>query len=210
MLDRSRVWVVVLMMTVSLWGWAGESGNPQLTVFVIERAGTPGRVLTDAERTAAQVFRQAGVDVGWVNCDERKPEAACEKISQADLIVHVIPRARTLSGEVFGVAFVENSAGVYADVFVDPIQRLHEQDRTVSLSPILGDVLAHEVGHLLLGSNAHSREGIMQSHWQAEQLHSVAKGQMRFTKEQAIKMRARVSSLHNDQRDESMLVAMRD
>ncbi len=210
MLGRSRVWVVVLMMTVSLWGWAGEAGNPQLTVFVIERAGTPARVLTGAERNAAQVFRQAGVDVGWVNCDERKSEAACEKISHADLIVHMIPRARTLSGEVFGVAFVENSAGVYADVFVDPIQRLHEQDRTVSLSPILGDVLAHEIGHLLLRSNAHSREGIMQAHWQAEQLHRVAKGQMRFTKEQAIKMRTRVSSLHNDQRDESTLVAMRD
>jgi hypothetical protein len=28
----------------------------------------------------------------------------------------------------------------------------------------LGDIIAHEVGHLLLGVNSHSRSGIMRSH----------------------------------------------
>jgi len=210
MLGKSTSWTLFWLMTWSLLGWAEEPQNPQLTVFVVERAGTPARALDSAERNADQVFRRAGVDVDWINCHESKPEASCEKISQADLIVHVVPRARTMSGDIFGVAFVENNAGTYADVFFDSIQSLREQDRAVSLSPILGDVLAHEVGHLLLGTNSHSPEGIMQPRWQAEQLHSIAKGQMRFTKEQAIRIRSRVLSLRSNERDDFVLAAARE
>ena len=210
MLGQSTGWALFWLMTWSLLGWAGEPQNPHLTVFVVERAGMLAAALANAEGNADQVFLRAGVDVDWINCNGNKPEASCEKISQADLTVHVVPRARTMSGDIFGVAFVENNAGTYADVFFDSIQRLHEQDRAVSLPPILGDVLAHEVGHLLLGSNSHSPEGIMQPHWQAEQLHSIAKGQMRFTKEQAIKIRSRVLSLRSNERDEFALAAARE
>ena len=204
-----RIWVVLGITAWSLLGYAADSPrqNPQLTVFVVERAGASARVLADAERNAARVFHQAGVDVDWINCDQINQESACGRFSQADLVVRLVPRALALSDEIFGVAFVENNAGTYADVFFDSIRRLREQDREVSLSPILGDVLAHEVGHLLLGTNAHSREGIMQAHWQAGQLQSVAKGQMRFTGEQASKMRARVSSMRRN-RNDSTVVAM--
>jgi hypothetical protein len=203
---KATIWVWMLMW--SLIGWAEKSQNPHLTVFVAERAGTSVHALAEAERNAARVFHQAGVDVEWINCDDKQQEPACGKVSQADLIVHLVPRARTLTGDIFGVAFVENNAGVYADVFVDSIQSLREQDSAISLSPILGSVLAHEVGHLLLGTNAHSREGIMQAHWQAEQLRHIAKGQMRFTKEQSGRMRARVESRHANHRDESMVASI--
>jgi hypothetical protein len=77
-------------------------------------------------------------------------------------------------------------------VFFDPIQQLRALNKGPSLAAILGDVIAHELGHLLLGSNTHSREGIMQPHWQAEQLGRIAKGQMHFTPEQASKMRTKL------------------
>ncbi len=32
---------------------------------------------------------------------------------------------------------------------------------------LLGHVIAHEIGHLLLASNKHSRRGLMQPHWNA-------------------------------------------
>jgi hypothetical protein len=204
---KTTGWVIVWVMMWSLMGWAEQPQNPHLTVFVAERAATGVHVLAEAERMAARVFRQAGVDVEWMNCDQGQGPA-CDKVSQADLVVHLVPRAHALSGEIFGVAYVENNAGVYADVFFDSIQSLRRQVSAVSLSPVLGSVLAHEVGHLLLGTNAHSREGIMQAHWQAEQLDRIAKGQMRFTKEQSGKMRARVESMHANRGDESVIATM--
>ena len=49
---------------------------------------------------------------------------------------------------------------------------------------ILGCVIAHEVGHLLLGSSSHSGSGIMQGHWKRGQIRKAMTGNLPFTPEQ--------------------------
>jgi len=210
-----KLWAGVWMVTWSWIGWAGNSAkeNPQLSVFVAERAGADERTLSAAEQDATRVFHQAGVLVDWINCPESaggNSAGACSDPIHADLIVHLVTHSRTLSGEFFGVAFPTHDGGVYADVFFDAIQQLEEKTKVASLASILGNVMAHEVGHLLLGANSHCEQGIMQAHWQSGQLHQMARGQLRFTKEQAVKIQSRVSSLRNNQRNDSILAAGRD
>jgi hypothetical protein len=151
-----------------------------------------------AEQNAGRIFHQAGVELEWVNCAGQAgslSQAQClDNMMSLGLVVRIIPRARTLGDDIFGVSFLDHDAGTYADLFFEPVEQLYEQNRGISLAPILGDVLAHELGHLLLGSNAHSRDGIMQPHWTREQLHRVATGQMRFSKEQSARMRTRIAS----------------
>ena len=53
--------------------------------------------------------------------------------------------------------------------------------------------MAHELGHLLLGSNSHSRAGIMRAHWQGEELHRLSRGNLWFTSEQANHMRGKLN-----------------
>jgi hypothetical protein len=122
-------------------------------------------------------------------------------------VVHIVPRARTLPPGVFGVSFLAHDAGAYADVFFDPIERLRQVRKEISLGEILGYVMAHELGHLLLGSNAHSREGIMQAHWESQQLHSVTRGQLLFTPAQAAKMRSKIASLQKMSQESVILAA---
>ena len=50
---------------------------------------------------------------------------------------------------------------------------------------ILGCVIAHELGHLLLGSNSHSDEGIMQPRWDPNQVRQLMMGTLLFTPEQS-------------------------
>ena len=50
---------------------------------------------------------------------------------------------------------------------------------------ILGCVIAHEIGHLLLGSNSHSVSGIMQGRWERRQVRQAVTGTLLFTPEQA-------------------------
>jgi len=215
MCGNFKLWMGVWMVTWSLLGWAGNATkeNSQLSVFVAERAGADVRILSAAEQDATRVFHHAGVDVDWINCGENAGEdgaGACSDPTRTDLIVRLVPHARTLSGDFFGVAFPTHEGGVYADVFFDPIQQLGEQSKEAPLASILRNVLAHEVGHLLLGTNSHSGEGIMQAHWRSGQLQQIAKGQLRFTKQQAIRIRSRVSALRNNQRNDSILAAVRD
>jgi hypothetical protein len=53
---------------------------------------------------------------------------------------------------------------------------------------ILGHVAAHEIGHLLLGTNSHSPGGIMRAHWRMEELARAKKGLLLFTKSQSHRM----------------------
>ena len=59
---------------------------------------------------------------------------------------------------------------------------------------VLGTVAAHEIGHLLLGANAHAFAGVMLPVWKGKTLHDVNAGSLLFTSAQASRMRARIGS----------------
>ena len=80
--------------------------------------------------------------------------------------MRIAPRSASSASEVFGVAFLsDEGTGCYSDVFYERALELHA-DWNVALSDILENVMAHELGHLLLGSNSHSAAGIMRAQWQ--------------------------------------------
>lgn len=201
---KARILAAFWVVGCSLLARGGEptKDNPQVTVFVNDSANAPEQIVLAAEQNAGRVFHQAGVEVKWVNCgaqDGNRSHTHCRNnIMSPDLVVRIIAHARTLGDDIFGVSFVDHDSGTYADLFFEPIAQLHQRNRDISLAPILGDVLAHELGHLLLGSNAHSRDGIMQPHWTREQLRRAAMGQMRFSNEQAARMRTRIASFQID------------
>jgi hypothetical protein len=55
--------------------------------------------------------------------------------------------------------------------------------------------MAHELGHLLLGSNSHASTGIMRAHWQGEEPRRLSRGNLLFTNEQADQMRGSVIAI---------------
>jgi hypothetical protein len=65
-------------------------------------------------------------------------------------------------------------------------------DRTPHMSQgiTLGDLIAHELGHLLLGTSEHSVAGIMRARWQARELQGILRPAMFFFPEQAKAIRA--------------------
>jgi len=63
--------------------------------------------------------------------------------------------------DAYGVAFLgDDGWGAFCDVSYHRILELHHAGRA-SEATILGIVVAHELGHLLLGLDAHSATGIM-------------------------------------------------
>ena len=96
--------------------------------------------------------------------------------------------------DIFGVAFLAaNGTGTYVDIFYDAVEKLHHESNT-SPGRLLGHVMAHEVGHLLIGSHAHSNRGIMCPAWSRRELRSMEMGSLLFTGDQARKMRTRLLS----------------
>jgi hypothetical protein len=216
MVRKAKILATLWMVGCSLLahGRQAAAQNPQVTVFVNDSANVAERVVLEAEQSAGRIFRQAGVDLEWVNCGlqdryHSEPQCGASMASSPRLVVRIIPHARTLGEDVFGVAFVDHDTGTYADLFFEPIEQLQDQNKEIPVAPMLGSVLAHELGHLLLGWNAHFPGGIMQAHWNEGQLRLIAMGRMFFSKEQAAKMRGRIDLMHQDRNSLTLNAANR-
>jgi hypothetical protein len=173
--------------------------DAQVTVSVYNDAQVPPDILARAEQQAAKIFSRAGLDVTWLRCTHINSGVRAAACNGFDAPGHVAVRiiAHTPSSRsdaAFGVAFLApDGTGRYSDVFWKRAQGLHANSN-VDLGGILGSVIAHEMGHLLLGSNAHAISGIMRARWESDELHRIAMGTLMFLPEQRERMHARIAT----------------
>jgi hypothetical protein len=168
---------------------AAATTNLKISIRVYNMARVPGGVLAEAEAEVARIFLEVGARVEWLECP------CAQNPSSADLMLRIIPQ---LFGSVradfredhLGFAPSSEDGGVLATIFFHRVEALTKGRAT---APLLGNAIAHELGHLLLGSNAHSATGIMQAHWNRELLKLANRGLLRFTPEQAALLRVRIA-----------------
>jgi len=152
------------------FSWELPSLAPAITVAIYDDMHLSPQVLADAEDEAMRVYRKAGVAISWVECKSSRIEAEADDRCQDSptatrLNLRIVPHASRANDGVFGVAFLSaDRTGAYTDVSFNSAEEL-DRDWHVGLARVLGHVMAHELGHLLLGSNAHSRQGIMCPNW---------------------------------------------
>lgn len=165
------------------------------TILVMNYSPAPSGTVKAAEAEAGRILGDAGVQTSWFNCtipSSTRQRSICDNEQAPGEI-----RLRILSGPVqtrfrdgsFGFAI----APVFASVYYEPTAQLgkaHSLEFAVPM--ILGGMIAHEIGHLLLGPNSHSPSGIMQARWEAEQVQQLLKGALVFNKRQAALMQAEV------------------
>ena len=174
----------------------GQSDLVQLRVSVFNSSPLLPSTIEGAEREASRVLRYTGVEVLWLNCpQDAQHEASLGLCSEASFPTHlhlrILPASRGLKATTLGISFLaEGGKGCYADLFHEPMQKLQEETH-VSAATILGHAMAHELGHLLLGTNSHSPIGLMRAHWDPEDLTRASRGALRFSHEQSLHVLSR-------------------
>ena len=171
----------------------GGDPFPTVMIRVYNYSQASPRVLTRAEREAGRILDAAGLRTVWLQCpvgpSTVTPKGLCEKELEAtDVRLRVLaaPTENGFQDTVFG--FTVHPA--FATVYYDYAMRHAKGDRIESETPIiLGCVIAHELGHLLLGADGHSRAGIMQPRWEPDQVRQLMMGSLLFTAAQAKLMR---------------------
>jgi hypothetical protein len=172
--------------------------GPEMSISVHNYADVPTTMLSTAEDQAREIYRRAGLETVWVNCSPKlekiEPES-CHFSDTTHLTLKISPHAfnARVRGriDVLGTAYPdEKGVGYFAYVFYDRVQELTERQKLGHA--LLADVMAHEIGHLLLGSNSHSLSGIMCAHWNYEELRNIAEGVMWFVPSQSRIMRDRL------------------
>jgi len=139
------------------------------------------------------------VEAAWADCplsgaDLDSFQACQQQMGGADFALRILSAAMAQKaparGEALGFALPcpEDLPGCYAEVFY---QRVADwvSGAEISAYQLLGHAMAHEIGHLLLGQNSHSRDGIMRPQWNPNDLRVIARASLRFTPEQAERLR---------------------
>ena len=163
--------------------------TPKLTIVVNNYSQASASLLAKAEKEADRIFSGAGLKAVWLNCSTGQPTAdeqrSCqEPVKATDVRLRILssPVLNKVQDVVFGFAVHP----VLASVYYEYVVRLAKTDEAeFELPIILGCAIAHEIGHLLLGSNSHFGIGIMQSKWEREQLRHAMMGTLAFTSEQS-------------------------
>jgi len=187
--------------------------SSEISISVHDYADVPTPLLAAAEDQAREIFRRAGLETVWMNCSpklEKVEPGSCYFSDTTHLTLKISPHAMNAKVrdriEVLGTAYPdEKGAGYFAYVFYDRIQELAQRRRLGHA--LLADVMAHEIGHLLLGSTSHSASGIMCGHWNYEQLRNVSEGAMAFVPAQSRIMRDRLRVRQSERMDLTALVS---
>jgi hypothetical protein len=127
---------------------------------------------TAVVHTAETILRDAGVDAEWLECAAPARDVAdlCRAPRRADdLVVRIIhdgdiPAADGRFALGYAVVDADRRLGTLATVFAERVVAVASQART-DPDVLLGRAVAHEVGHLLLRSQAHSDSGLMRDIW---------------------------------------------
>jgi hypothetical protein len=158
---------------------------PAIVVRVDNLAGVLQDDLQFAEGRASEIFGRIGAAIRWID-------------QQQSISQHITPSF---------IVVVENAQGEGESLFVDALGLAHPgvrrayvfYDRIAALSvgtprtilSLLGDVIAHELGHLMLPPPGHSADGIMRPG-----LETKSWAVKTFTKPQAREVLSRIRALH--------------
>jgi hypothetical protein len=161
-----------LLQTFSVAPAFAQRANPaNVTIRVYDVFGVGAHALETAEFTVRALFDTAGIDVRWRACrlgrKARAGDSVCDDLVGPELMMRIVktPPAMT-DTSVLGFSYVETKTrrGVLGTVFADRTEAVAAA-LGVPRGMLLGRAIAHEIGHLLLGTTDHPSGGLMRGRW---------------------------------------------
>jgi hypothetical protein len=147
-------------------------------------------VLLSARSAAEAIFQHSGVAVEWRSCIESPVRNDCSAaMAPNEVAARFLAGPASVSADSCGVALVPRSAsGHFMSVFVECVRRAADRLRLAE-HVLLGCVLVHEIGHLLLGTNSHGTIGLMQAQPRPIDWERAAVGALVFTPDETLQLR---------------------
>lgn len=187
--------IVFTLMFAAFFGTGTLEGKSKkqtdtIIVGISNIVGMPEDVLEQSEKVAATVMEDAGVIPIWAACpkpgEKLTDYPSCPKSFDVNSILvkmgHPFERKDGLKESNFGMAVGSQVIIVFSQV--DQAAR-QAQIHTASA---LGMIMAHEVGHILLGDNSHAKTGIMRPQWNPKEFVQGSPAYCQFTSEQTEKI----------------------
>jgi hypothetical protein len=181
---RQAAVAIAMGVGMSVPAAAGESEPLKMAVSVFADTKVPADVLESAKAETTEIFARLGIELVW---------RATSPARDVRLTIRVIDGTIKGAGKsAMGLA-VPNRNGPGSSLYallgrVEAFAAHHGRP----VAQILGHVIAHEVGHLLLPTAAHATGCIMVARWDRQQLEQLDRGWLTFTHEEVEDIRRSV------------------
>jgi hypothetical protein len=173
-----------------LLGGGVKESKPTITLRVVNEAHVDDRILGKAKQEAVWMLARAGVKLLWLDCvdggeDRKKDDPCLAQSAPNDFWLRITSyRPRRTDSNMLGFSDLYGSmengvAGVYYPRVTEIVEKA-----LANSSEILATAVVHEVGHLILGAQAHHRSGVMMAQWGPKQLQLIDLGMMDFAPDQ--------------------------
>jgi hypothetical protein len=149
-----------------------------LMIRVYDTAGVLAGDRARAMRVAADALASARIYIEWRDCTPAPagaPPVECQAVPRSgDLLVRIGDApARISHGMALSLGYslidTQSGRGTLATIYRDRVNWLAAQAHAPA-TRLLGRAIAHELGHLVLGSNEHSENGLMRAVWTAAEV----------------------------------------
>ena len=170
-------------------------GRPAIRVCNV--AQVDAAILQQAKQVAEQIFLNAGIELRWMDCLGRGNDASADGRPPAahEIVLRIIRQTKQaidatgqfVAGQAIRPA-PEVSGGVIT-IFYERTEMVAEQLRyqypelkvDAARGIVMGHLMAHEIGHLLLPTPAHAAAGIMKAQLDSRDWGQAVRGVLRFT-----------------------------
>jgi hypothetical protein len=159
-----------------------------------DHAGVPAATKTRAIQEAQRILDAAGVRAVLEEADPLPSGEVLMPGSADVLFVRILPKDLAPQGSAIGYTHPvgEGQFRWLAYIFYQRASGL-ARDRGGEGGRLLGHLIAHEVGHLLLGRQAHALAGILRCPWGTAEMKEAERGRLLFSDIQADRMRVNVA-----------------
>ena len=198
-MDRATLFAVLLLAIPANAAAAdpGVMNDVRVTIRTYDITSLPPDARQAAVATATGILALAGVSAAWMECDAVFVRSAGDPclapLGRTELSVRFVrlpPKPGHVGILPLGYSLVDTKArtGVLATVYVDRIAGL-AVNCAIDFGTLLGRAVAHEIGHLLLGTPQHADTGLMQALWSRESIRGSDADKWLFNTREARSMR---------------------
>ena len=166
-----------------------------LVVRTYDSAGLSARMLERAHDSAGVTLASIGIEPIWRPCHA----SGCISRPKPHEVEVRLVKSTPLSerGSLgFAAVDIDERAGTLATVYVDRVEALARQSG-VDMGVLLGRAVAHEIGHLILGTTGHAPFGLMRATWKSDELRRDMPLDWLFSERQGAEMRLRLTARAN-------------
>ena len=186
-----------MLLFLGLVGGAtsGSSQTVALQVRVYDYSGLSAEALRSFITGTQRILTGAGISAEVDTCP-MGVATPCESRhgSSRQVTIRVVataPRSyQKARCQHLGQSIADHEGGTYATVFLDLVEDA-AANAGLPRMLVLAYATAHEVGHLLLGDDAHTSEGLMKANWKSEDFQAIALNRFHFSPRQAEELKRR-------------------